>query len=32
MTAFGKMTPAGMLMAHLVFGLVAGGIYVGVVG
>lgn len=32
MTGLGKMTPAGMLMAHVVFGLVTGAIYVGIVG
>lgn len=30
MTGFGTMTPAGMVMAHIVFGLVAGGLYVAV--
>jgi hypothetical protein len=32
MTGFGKMTPMGILMAHAVFGLVTGAIYVGIVG
>ncbi len=32
MTGFGLMTPAGMVMAHMVFGLVAGGLYVAVAG
>ncbi len=31
MTGMGKMTPMGMLMAHVVFGLVTGAIYVGIV-
>jgi hypothetical protein len=32
LTGFGSMTPAGVMMAHAVFGLVAGAIYVGAVG
>lgn len=32
MTGFGKMTPIGLIMAHVVFSLVAGAIYVAVVG
>ncbi len=32
MTGFGKMTPMGMVVAHLVYGLVIGAIYVGAVG
>ncbi|MEE9417060.1 MAG: hypothetical protein V3V01_17405 [Acidimicrobiales bacterium] len=32
MTGFGKMTPMGMVMAHVVFGLVAGVIYAALVG
>lgn len=32
MTGFGKMTPAGMLMAHAVFGLVTGYLYAVFVG
>ncbi len=32
MTGFGKLTPVGMVMAHVVFGLVAGWIYTAVVG
>lgn len=32
MTGFGKMTPMGMIMAHAVYGLVTGAIYVAVVG
>lgn len=32
MTGMGKMTPMGMLMAHVVFALVTGAIYVGSVG
>ncbi len=32
LTGFGSMTPAGVTMAHAVFGLVAGAIYVGAVG
>ena len=32
MTGLGKMTPMGIVMAHVVFGLVAGAIYVAVVG
>lgn len=32
MTGYGKMTPAGILMSHVVFGLVAGAIYVAAVG
>ncbi len=32
LTGFGAMTPVGVTMAHGVFGLVAGAIYVGVVG
>ena len=32
MTKLGKMTPMGIVMAHVVFGLVTGGIYVAVVG
>ena len=32
MTGYGKMTPMGMTMAHVVFGLVAGVLYVGAVG
>jgi len=31
MTGFGKMTPMGMVMAHVVYGLVLGAIYVGAV-
>lgn len=31
MTGFGKMTPMGIVMAHVVFGLVAGAVYVGLV-
>ena len=31
MTGFGKMTPMGMLMAHAVFGVVTGAIYVAVI-
>jgi len=32
MTGFGKMTPMGMVMGHVVYGLVLGAIYVGAVG
>ena len=32
MTGFGKMTPMGIVMAHVAFGLVAGGLYVAAVG
>ncbi len=32
MTGFGKMTPLGMIMAHVGFGLVTGAIYAGAVG
>ncbi len=32
MTGFGKMTPMGMVVGHLVYGLVLGAIYVGAVG
>ena len=32
MTRFGKMTPAGIVMAHIAFGVVAGAIYVAIVG
>lgn len=32
LTGFGGMTPLGVTMAHGVFGLVAGAIYVGIVG
>lgn len=32
LTGFGSMTPAGVTMAHAVFGLVAGAVYVGAVG
>ena len=32
MTKFGKMTPMGIVMAHVVFGLVAGAVYVAAVG
>ena len=32
MTKLGKMTPMGIAMAHIVFGLVTGAIYVAVVG
>ncbi len=32
MTGFGKMTPLGVVMAHAVFGLVAGAIYTAAVG
>jgi len=32
MTKLGKMTPMGIAIAHLVFGLVTGAIYVGVAG
>lgn len=32
LTGFGSMTPAGVMMAHAVFGLVAGAVYVGAVG
>lgn len=31
MTGFGKMTPIGVVMAHVVFGLVTGAVYVGLV-
>ncbi len=31
MTGFGKMTPVGMVMAHVVYGLVVGAIYAGAV-
>lgn len=31
MTGFGKMTPMGMIMAHVVFGVVAGAIYVALI-
>ncbi len=31
MTGFGKTTPVGMVMAHVVFGAVAGAIYVGMI-
>ena len=32
MTGLGKMTPMGMVMAHIVFGVVTGAIYAGAVG
>jgi hypothetical protein len=32
MTGFGKMTPGGIVMAHVVFALVAGAVYVAAVG
>jgi hypothetical protein len=32
MTGFGRMTPLGMVMAHAVFGLVTGVLYVAFVG
>ncbi len=32
MTGFGKMTPIGIVMSHIAFGLVAGGIYAAAVG
>lgn len=32
MTGFGKMTPAGIIMSHVAFALVAGAIYTAVVG
>lgn len=32
MTGFGKMTPMGLVVAHVVYGLVTGAIYVGAVG
>lgn len=32
MTGFGAMTPAGMIMAHVAFGLGAGGLYTAVIG
>jgi len=32
MTGFGKMTPVGITMAHVVFALVAGSIYTATVG
>lgn len=32
MTGMGKMTPMGIVMAHVVFGVVSGVIYVGIVG
>ncbi|MFQ5557597.1 MAG: hypothetical protein ACE5GB_08850 [Acidimicrobiales bacterium] len=32
MTGFGKMTPMGMVLAHVVYGLVTGAIYVAAVG
>ena len=32
MTRFGKMTPMGIIMAHVAFGLVAGSIYVAIAG
>ncbi len=32
MTGLGKMTPMGIVMAHVVFGLVTGAIYVAAVG
>ena len=31
MTGFGKMTPMGMVMAHVVYGIVVGAIYAGAV-
>ncbi len=31
MTGFGKMTPIGMVMAHVVYGIVVGAIYAGAV-
>lgn len=31
MTGFGKMTPVGMVMAHVVYGLLVGAIYAGAV-
>jgi hypothetical protein len=31
MTGFGKMTPIGMVMAHAVFGLLAGAVYVATI-
>jgi len=32
MMGFGRMTPMGMVVAHVVYGLVLGAIYVGAVG
>jgi len=32
MTGFGPMTPVGITMAHVVYGLVAGAIYTAIVG
>jgi hypothetical protein len=32
LTGFGAMTPVGVTMAHGVFGLVAGAVYIGIVG
>ena len=32
MTGLGKMTPVGIIMAHIVFGVVAGVIYVALAG
>lgn len=32
MTGLGKMTPMGIIMAHIAFGVVAGAIYVAVAG
>ena len=32
MTGMGKMTPVGMVMGHVVFGLVAGAVYASLVG
>jgi len=31
MMGYGSMTPAGSLMAHVVFGLITGSIYAGAV-
>lgn len=31
MTGFGKMTPMGIVMAHVAFGVVAGAVYVGMI-
>jgi hypothetical protein len=31
MTGFGKMTPMGIVMAHVVFGAIAGAVYVGMI-
>lgn len=32
MTGFGKMTPMGLIVAHVAYGLVTGAIYVAAVG